>query len=216
MNSVFHRPISVPPPERPAHAARPARDARHPKRARAFTAVEVLIAMTVMAIGAAGVISMQRASVQGNLDARKADIANSIARTWVERLQRDISQWTQPGPSSPLGNNMANAQVIAAGITGQNAWFAPTQYWTAQGFSPSFDILGRDVAAGGVFCANVRLNWLTATQDLIRADVRVLWSRGIDVGTAVGDPCGPAAQDMPDPTLYHAIYVTTALKGNPQ
>ena len=199
---------------------RPNHRLNHRETARAFTAVEVLIAMTVMAIGAAGVISMQRASVQGNLDARKADIANSIARTWVERLQRDAAQWTQPGPSLPGGNNMANAQVIAAGIANQNGWFAPTQYIAAQGLSPGFDILGRDLPSylDGLFCANVRLNWLSASQDLIRADVRVLWARGIDVNTAVAPPCTAniAQSDQPDPTQYHAIYVTTAIKGNPQ
>ena len=81
--------------------------------------------MTVMSIGAAAVISMQRASVQGNLDARKSDIANSIARTWVERLERDSMQWTLPGPSNPTGNNLATALVINAGLSAQNTWFQP-------------------------------------------------------------------------------------------
>ena len=59
------------------------------------------MAMTVMAIGGAAVMTMQKTSVTGNLDARKADVANSIARTWVERLQRDSMR----GPSrAPRGN----------------------------------------------------------------------------------------------------------------
>ena len=68
--------------------------------ARGYTAIEVLMAMTVMAIGGAAVITMQKTSVTANLDARRADVANSIARTWVERLRRDGMAWTSPGPES--------------------------------------------------------------------------------------------------------------------
>jgi prepilin-type N-terminal cleavage/methylation domain-containing protein len=189
------------------------------RRSRAFTAVEVLIAMTIMAIGAAAVISMQRVSVQGNLDARETDMANTIARTWVERLQHDATLWTQPGPSNLTGNNLARALVISDAIGHPNNWRQPTQYYASDGLSCAFDILGRDVANDGnaVFCASVRMNWLTATQDLIRADVRVLWSRGI-LTKPIGGPClaGVSTNNTPDPTVFHAIYLTTAIKGNPQ
>ncbi len=187
--------------------------ARH-ARVRGYTAIEVLIAMTVMAIGAAAVISMQRASVQGNLDARKADIANSIARTWVERLEHDAMQWTHPGPDFPNDNNIAVAQILNAGVGNLNAWFAPDQY-LATGLSSGFDILGRDLpqTAAALFCVNVRMNWLTDAKDLIRADVRVLWARGI---TSNVGPCSQTGLARPDPTLYHAIYVTTSIRGNPQ
>jgi prepilin-type N-terminal cleavage/methylation domain-containing protein len=189
--------------------------------ARGFTAVEVLLAMTVMAIGAAAVMSMQKASIQGNLDARETDVANSIARTWVERLQADGMQWTIPGPSNPGANpNLATtALILQAGAGNQGNWFAPTQYLAA-GISPGFDILGRDIPAIGdlpnaLFCANVRLTWLSQGNDLARADVRVLWARAFNTGRA-GDPCSQATNNQPDPTVYHALYVTTAVQGNPQ
>ena len=58
--------------------------------ARGYLVIEVVMALTVLAIGGAGVITMQKTSVTGNLDARKAtDVANSIARMWVERLRQD-------------------------------------------------------------------------------------------------------------------------------
>jgi hypothetical protein len=176
-----------------------------------------LMAMTVMAIGAAAVMSMQKASMQGNLDARKMDIANSITRTWVERLQRDAMQWTIPGPSQPVGSNFATAQLLSGNVTGQ--WFLPTQY-VGSGVSPGFDILGRDLATTdlptALFCANLRLTWLTPT--LIRADVRVLWPRGISGAPPVGGLCttAVAALTTPDPTVYHAIYAVTGIQENAQ
>jgi prepilin-type N-terminal cleavage/methylation domain-containing protein len=185
---------------------------------RGYTAIEVLMAMTVMSIGAAAVISMQRASVQGNLDARKSDVANAIARTWVERLERDSMQWTLPGPSNPTGNNLATALVINAGLSAQNTWIQPDQYLTTWGWSPGFDILGRDIPTpdaipGALFCVNVRLNWLNTAHDLIHADVRVLWARGVT--TNVG-ACSQSGNITPDTRGYQAIYLTTALRGNPQ
>ena len=188
-------------------------------RPRGYTAVEVLMAMTVMAIGAAGVMSMQKASVLGNLDARKTDVANSIARTWVERLQRDAMQWTEPGPTTGTATNMATAAILSNAIASAGNWVFPDQYiGLTPPFSPAFDILGRDLPAGNlgnaVFCANVRLTWLTAGE-LLRADVRVLWPRGIANAPANGW-CNAALGNIPDPLVYHSIYVTTALRGNPQ
>jgi hypothetical protein len=191
------------------------------------------MAMTIMAIGASAVMSMQKASVQGNFDARETDIANSIARTWVERLRRDAMQWTGIGPNVPT-DNLAGALVVQAGVNNPGKWFLPSQYvGLTQPVSPGFDILGRDLplasllptngVPGALFCVHVRIQPLdpAGAQALLRADVRVLWARGItstfvpSAPTAVCDP-SVATADTPNPLAYHAIYVTTAIKGNPQ
>ena len=90
------------------------------------------MAMTVMAIGAAAVITMQKTSVQGNLDARKTDVANSIARMWVERLQRDAMQWTLPERRQPGAEQLrTNALIVAPGTRRPGQWFLPMQYMGA-------------------------------------------------------------------------------------
>jgi len=200
------------------------------RRPRGYTAIEVLMAMTVMSIGAAAVISMQKAAVQSNLDARKTDVANSIARTWVERLERDAMQWTLPGTVNKTQNNMNNALLLSGHVTGQ--WFLPNQYvgtTTPEAMSPGFDILGRDLAVADLpsaqFCVNVRLTWLNPpTNDLMRADVRVLWPRGI--ATPVTPPtqggfCTAAVASLADPEpylatgpAYHWLYLTTTIREN--
>jgi prepilin-type N-terminal cleavage/methylation domain-containing protein len=188
---------------------------------RGYTAVEVLMAMTVMAIGAASVISMQKASMQGNLEARKTDVANSIARMWVERIQRDAMMWTTPGPVNPTAaSNLATAKVLNAAAAGVNTWILPSQYdQNTPPLSPGFDILGRDLAdtdlPSALFCVGVRMVWLDPNQ-LARVDVRVLWPRGIS--TNPGNVCTAAAKQDPgpDPLAYHSVYLTTAVRANPQ
>jgi hypothetical protein len=195
-----------------------------------------------MAIGGAAVISMQKTSITGNLDARRADVANAIARTWVERLQRESMQWTLPGRQNPAGNNITSAPVLATIMTTNNVWFLPVQEMGQNGaietMSPAFDILGRDLAQGDPmktadFCVHVRLRWLDATGvppggDLIRADVRVVWPVGILNGApgfcntanaALLDPNTDTAiirfpgSDPAEPA-FHAIYVTTSIREN--
>jgi prepilin-type N-terminal cleavage/methylation domain-containing protein len=227
--------------ERPAPAPASARTTR-----RGYTAVEVLMAMTVMAIGAAAVMSMQKASVQGNLDARKTDVANGIARTWIERLQRDAMQWTCPSPACQSSTNINLAKLLSAGSSNPSSringkWFLPLDYiggggTIAETMSPGFDILGRDLPQGQLanaeFCVNVRLSWLvpqTTTQPgLIRADVRVLWVRGVLAPQSnLTLPAGfcdttTAALDDPDTVVavnlrpyFHSLYLTTTITESP-
>ncbi len=204
----------------------------HTRTARGYTAIEVLIALTVMAIGAAAVMSMQKASIQGNLDARKMDVANSIARMWVERLERDATQWTQPNNTNGLANNLGTATTLLINL--DTGWFVPT---AVPPMSYAYDILGRDLAAAdaasAVFCVNMRLKTLVSgiavqggasVPQLIRADVRVVWKRGLGTNPT-GVFCGPGNGDMTADDLnestrattglvYHAIYVTTAIREN--
>jgi len=224
----------------------PAPPARTRARRHGYTAVEVLMAMTVMAIGAAAVMSMQKASVQGNLDARKTDVANGIARTWIERLQRDAAQWTCPSPACQSSTNINLARLLSGGSTNPSSringqWFLPLDYiggggTIAEAMSPGFDILGRDLPQGQLanaeFCVNVRLTWLvpqTTTQPgLIRADVRVLWARGVLAPqgglTLPSGFCDQTTAALADPDTvvavnlrpyFHSLYLTTTIAENP-
>lgn len=199
---------------------------------RGYTAIEVLIAMTVMAIGAGAVMTMQKASIQGNLDARKLDVATSIARMWQERLQADATLWTEPNTYN-TANNVVNAALINHGLAQQGQWFVPSDYISRSPGpeSHAFDILGRDLPAAqlssAVFCVAVSITPLVAPQgtapQLLRADVRVMWLRGLGDNPTQASFCpaqgtvGTASDvttPIPNPNVYHSLYATTALREN--
>jgi prepilin-type N-terminal cleavage/methylation domain-containing protein len=192
-----------------------------------YTAIEVLLSLTILAVGASGVISMQRGAIQGNIDARRLDMASAIARQWTERLRRDAMAWTLPNAANPTTNNIANAKLLQASRINDGKWHRPDQLLGSTGESPAFDLLGRDVPAGQLtgpaartlFCTNVRFTWLV-TNELLRAEVRVFWPRNLstaaDADYCADDP--PAMADPPAPAdleKYHFVYTVTSVRRNP-
>ena len=204
---------------------------------RGYTAVEVLLAMTVLLIGSAGVMSMQKASIQGNLDARKLDIANSIAHEWLERLSADATAWTLPTSSNKsLPSNASNTLWVGnQAVYPYNRPFLPLipgAQTAAEAQSPAFDILGRGLtagtAAGAIFCVHVTLTpvaWDTmAPQNpmVIRTTVLVFWPKQLVNSGAVpsgyctnGSNLDPAAAEAASPGTWHLVYATTAIMRNP-
>jgi len=206
---------------------------------RAYTAVEVMMGITLLSIGASAVIAMQRGAIQANLDARKMDMANSIAREWIERLRRDSAMWTLPSPLSPSGNNYASAKLLSTYLqygsaTTVTAWSYPDVYLATasipDGVSPAFDILGRDLMpaditgtttrpSAAIFCVNIRLNWLVVNE-LIRAEVRVFWRRDLYLDpnnqyTVDWCTAANASAITGDVGHYHFVYAATAVRKNP-
>jgi hypothetical protein len=200
---------------------------RRSRSSLAYTAVEVMLAMTVLFISSAGVISMQKAAIQGNLDARKLDVANSIARIWLDRLATDATVWNvQTGLTQTLWlNTLLN-----------NGFQTPLPQPAASPiYSPMFDILGRDIQAQDptvVFCTHVNvtldalnpptLNAMGAVvaggPGLLRVTVLVYWAKNLLGGgapstnlCAVSDVAGAEAAA---PGTYHMIYATEALRMN--
>lgn len=182
-----------------------------------------MLALAILAIGAAGVISMQRGAIQGNVDARRLDMANSIAREWTERLRRDAMMWTLPNQANAT-SNIGQAKLLANIDDGK--WHLPNQRvgeLAADGVtplnSPAFDILGVDQGVinntntNVMFCAHVRLTTLVANT-LLRAEVRVFYPRGLDVTPPAGFCSADPTTGTPDTSLYHYVYAITAIRKN--
>jgi prepilin-type N-terminal cleavage/methylation domain-containing protein len=197
---------------------------------RGYTAVEVLTAMTLFAIGAAGVISMQRVTVQGGADARRFDVASSITHEWLARLQRDSMSWTEPNTAFPNNNNILTRTKWLKQYASCSGWCKPPIPNSPDhvAASPAFDIFGRDLPADAPteheFCVQYRMSWITDPPappaplkpgTLMRAEVRVYWSK-LDykrIDNCNSPPWDPSAPDAT--THYHFVYAATAIRQNP-
>jgi prepilin-type N-terminal cleavage/methylation domain-containing protein len=200
------------------------------KTQRGYTAVEVMMSMTLLLVGAVGVMAMQRAAVQGNTDAREMDVASSIARKWMERAERDSTLWTPSTVAATPPANVQYASIIDEGVNTNTAgtWFVPSKRLVAgtvanQGDTESagFDILGQDLVsltnAGLRYCVNLRVTPLTTDQTLMRVEARVFWPRNLTVAPdATYCSAAPPASLDTDVTKYHFVYAATAVRQNAQ
>ena len=194
--------------------------------ARGYTSVEVLIAMTLLAIGAAGVIGMQRATIQGGEDARRFDMATNIANEWLSRLQKDAAFWrTQQDLTLPdtmgFNNTMWMKNIDACA---NKFCTIPMPAGAPDGLSPAFDVFGRDLPSGttaAYYCVQYRLTWIASPgpapynrplnpSALMRAEVRVWWNRLEK--DPIGDCTAPPAEAIPVNPPFHMVYAATALR----
>lgn len=189
---------------------------------RGYTVVEILSAMTLFAIGAAGVISMQRVTIQGGIDARNFDMATNIAREWDARLQRDALAWTEPNSLTSASNLNSTRWLNSANID-SGEWVVPAAGPQVAGYSAAFDILGHDIdptSTDHVFCTQYRLGWIApqgaATSAnitaIIRAEIRVFWAR---LENGIADCSNKTVEAATTKNKHHFVYVTTAIRGNP-
>jgi hypothetical protein len=186
------------------------------------------MAMTLFAIGAAGVIGMQRATIQGGEDARRFDMGTNIANEWIARLQRDATFWTQPSSQNPNTCDIGQTRWLSLiDTTGSSGTFftPPLPAAPANGLSPAFDTFGRDLPVGTTtanYCVQIRLKWIAPPgigptypsplklTGLMRAEVRVYWARL--EAAAIGDCSAPPPEAIPAASPFHMVYAATAIR----
>lgn len=195
---------------------------------RGYTVVELLMAITLFAIGVAGIIALQKVTSTANRYAKNLAIATHIAQGWQEQLQTDSVLWNFPNgtaTASDLGDTVW-LQVIAnkngswiVPVTGSNLTYDANSNWGA-----AFDPLGRPIAAGettpAAFCTHIRLTRLyseLAPNGLIRSEVRVFWLQDgqntVD-GQALCNKDTDAVGVGNATARYHFVYATSAVRQN--
>ena len=197
---------------------RPARAAR--RQSAGYTAVEVLMSMSVLAVGVIGIFSMEKVTVSSNVHAKNLAIATHIAQGWLGTLEAEAMRWdTTPNVlatrTSWLGTGL--------GLT-QPAWFRPN-FIAGQVYGPEFDELGNPVARNGRFCVDLRLSPLNGAAAIAegtgmsRVEVRVYWLRETAVPlnsvTAPQFPCQmlPVKVSLQNESrLFHFVYLSGAVR----
>jgi prepilin-type N-terminal cleavage/methylation domain-containing protein len=195
---------------------------------RGFTLLEVMMALTVLAIGLLGVVALQAATVGSTQDANQFQTANSVARTWIQRLQRDAQRWNHPSVHKPSTDDIGDTAWIQLADSAANKWIRPNAVDALEnGASPAFDRNGNDIRLDdkvrmlddAVYCTHIRLRRLYP--DLVRAEVRVFWKKrrlgngdrymkhGLDLGicttTGTEDELGKDTEN------FHWVYAVAGI-----
>ncbi|MEZ4302225.1 MAG: prepilin-type N-terminal cleavage/methylation domain-containing protein [Polyangiaceae bacterium] len=176
------------------------------KLARGYTMVEVMMALGVLAVGATGVVLMQKVVIVGNASARSIASGSALAERWMERLRADAMVWNTMSPS-----DLGETRWLKTVATDPDAWTLPAK--VVGSVSYEADALGAeiidpaDTSAVG-YCTHIRYRQITPK--MINVIVRVTWRRDfspIDCTT-------PAFFDEnADPASlgYGAAYLTTGV-----
>lgn len=168
------------------------------KRARhGYTLMEVMVSLAVLAVGAMGIVALQKVAGVGNTNARNVAAANRVAAKWAERLELDGRSW-----SDISGFGGTYWLKGATDLPGQ--WISPAVKPLYA--SPEADVLGADLfdndPAETAFCTLLRLTKFPGYSGALRAEVRVFWSKA-------GDPadCALTAADVDAaPGRYGSVH----------
>ncbi|HVJ17254.1 MAG TPA: prepilin-type N-terminal cleavage/methylation domain-containing protein, partial [Polyangiaceae bacterium] len=111
------------------------------RRTRGYTAVELMMALGLFAVGVSGIIAMQKLTIVSNQHAKNLAIATHIAQAWMDQLAADSTLWTQVS-----GSLNSTQWVVNSGGSTDGVWQLPP--WDAnRAFGPGFDALGAPIQA---------------------------------------------------------------------
>lgn len=178
-----------------------------------FTLIEVMVALTVIAVGALGIFSLHGATMRGNREARQLSIATERSHAWLERLHQDGLRWNQQGAPATTRLNTRYLQAV------DSVWRAPVGGPVNEQVAADYQGMDTDGALRpNVYCTHTRLSW-AIPGEVIRADVRTYFhkdegnSRGMIAGCGVGVEADVTAALLgPD---LRAVYASTLIRWRP-
>ncbi|HEX4335103.1 MAG TPA: prepilin-type N-terminal cleavage/methylation domain-containing protein [Polyangiaceae bacterium] len=193
--------------------------------ARGYTIVELVMSLAVLAIGASGVIAMQKVAVSSNRHAKDLSIASRIGEGWADQLALDGSVWTITAAGASTLPNTTWLKLADPAQTVE--WFIP-DYSTLRNFGPAFGALGAplDPATNGPlirYCTHLRFAYLhaaTGGTGVIRAQIRVFWPAdnsafGIPAAARTNLCAVDGATLTANISAFNVIYLTTSVSQAP-
>lgn len=183
------------------------------RRRRGYTLVELMMALTVFAIGVTGIAAMQKVTVSANAHAKTLAIATHIAQSWEDQLAADATLW------GPAATGTTGTRWLAEG-----EWTRPANVPSSDAtFGATFDALGNFTTdpAEVFFCTHVRLTRIHAGtvelpgNGMFRTEVRVFWPRA---GRRLSNPnyCAQSTDansfTVSDTEDFHFVHMVSAVR----
>ena len=178
---------------------------------RGYTAVELVMALGIFAIGITGVFAMQRVTSGANAHAKNVAVATFAAESWLEQLAVDATLWTQTAVLT--SNNTTWLRQLGTNAT--TGWILPA---SSGNFGPGFDALGAYAAnTSAAFCTHIRLTRLMVEPNgLIRTEVRVFWPKPGPVWAIPNTYCPATSTDVSAEGAatnnFHFVYKTSVVR----
>lgn len=211
------------------HPVRSAAKARR-ARARGYNMIEVMMGLAVLAVGASGVVALQKITVLGVTSGRNLTAASVIAAAHIEALRTDAARWTT--------TDMTTAPLTSALFIADGEWTSPAALTGFGGLGFS-DVTGHtekdaaDLAHPVAYCTQLRAVPIANSPEpedapiLLRVEARTFWAKS---GRPVTDECLPdSIPDMNDVLSgtpkafygveynvqdYGVVYLTTSVRRN--
>ena len=150
-------------------------DAAPRRRSRGYTMVEVMMALAILAVGAVGIISLQKVTVMGGLNSRNLTSASDAASGWVNALQAEATLWNDASNA-----DIADMPTISTALGSPGSW---VDIPTAGPFPNGGATLAPDTA-DTLFCTQIRASFVgtapttgLGASDTIRLEVRTFFAR---------------------------------------
>lgn len=182
--------------------------ARRGTRSRpGYTMVEVMMGLAVLAVGATGVIALQRMAVLGSMTSRHLTNATSVSKTVIEHIENEASLWVDN-----TGTNYGSMPWLGTALTDANGkktsdWVAvPAASFATTGKATGFTIEGMSVVPVAAnqdvaYCSHIRAKWFgnqaananAPATDAVEIEVRTFFARS---GRPVNGECALAPASM--------------------
>jgi prepilin-type N-terminal cleavage/methylation domain-containing protein len=193
---------------------------REASRQRGYTVIELMMSLSVLAIGASGIIAMQKVTVASGAHSKNLAVATRVASAWADALAADSSLWNSPSDliETTWLQNLTSGQTTTQ-------WFRP-EYSALRRFGPGFSALGDPVQDPNHahFCTDIRLTWLRNDPNLpgaslMRAEIRVFWRSDrvwpeLDIPANICDPDANSPLTLENENVadaFHFVHLTTAI-----
>ena len=128
------------------------RAAREQSLRPGYTMIEVMMGMAVLAVGATGIVALQKTAALGTVTSRNLTNATSVSRSVIEMAESEAGTWTgNTAPGLPTGDWLGTA------LANPDVWVRPN--WS--GFSLDLEPLNVTAPTAPVaYCTQVRASWL--------------------------------------------------------
>lgn len=177
-----------------------------------YTLIEVMMGLSVLAIGASAILSIQQVTVFGGINQRSIIGATNTAQSWIDRLRVEAMAWHSLTNSDITA---ANTPFLNAGVTGATAfnWTSPSA--AAVGATGAHALDGGEIVpdvavSGAAFCTHYRLTRLEPNPSgSFRLEVRAFYAKN---GRAVDAECAAAPNAVTN--MFTAGGTITVNHGN--